>query len=47
MNLKIFLLAFGLRLLIILWGEVQQKLTGIDYSDLDYKVYTDGSRYIS
>ena len=21
-------------------------LTGIDYSDLDYKVYTDGSKYI-
>ncbi len=46
MEIKIFLLAIGIRLLIIIWGEYQHEITGIDYSDIDYKVYTDGAKYV-
>ena len=47
MEIKIFLLAIGIRLLVIIWGEYQHEITGIDYSDIDYKVYTDGAKYVS
>ena len=46
MEIKIFLLALTIRLVIIVWGEYQHSLTGIDYSDIDYKVYTDGAKYV-
>lgn len=45
MNKKTIILAFVIRMIVILIGEYQKSITGLEYADLDYKVYTDGARY--
>lgn len=42
---NIQLLGLLIRVLFIIYGEIQMQLTGFEYSDLDYKVYTDGAKY--
>ncbi|SGY18943.1 BQ5605_C014g07513 [Microbotryum silenes-dioicae] len=37
-------LAFGLRLLLLLWGTYQDATSAIKYTDIDYVVFTDASR---
>jgi len=44
---NVYILGFLIRLGFIIYGEIQESLTGINYSDLDYKVYTDGAKYVS
>ena len=42
----LFFLAFLIRLALILYGILGDRIWSIKYTDYDYKVYTDTSRYI-
>ncbi|KAF2223705.1 PIG-M-domain-containing protein [Elsinoe ampelina] len=43
----LFLLSFLLRLLLLTWGRYQDTHSPLKYTDIDYLVFTDASRYIS
>ena len=42
----LFFLAFLIRLALILYGILGDRIWSLKYTDYDYKVYTDTSRYI-
>ena len=44
---KICLGAFVLRLLLILWGYVQEMYSAVKYTDVDYFVFTDAAKYVT
>lgn len=46
-GLQIYILAFGIRIVFILWGQWQDSLLGLRYTDVDYDVLTDGARLIA
>ena len=39
-------IAFIIRFVLMVYGELQYKLFGVHFTDLDYFVFTDGSRVI-
>lgn len=41
-----YITAFVIRLLLIIYGEIQDKLFHIKYTDIDYKVFTDAARHV-
>jgi phosphatidylinositol glycan class M len=45
MKASTLILALLIRLIVIIIGEYQKSITGLEYADLDYKVYTDGAKY--
>lgn len=38
--------AFYIRFILTIYGEIQDKYFGINYSDIDYSVYTDAANYL-
>jgi phosphatidylinositol glycan class M len=43
-TLSLFGAALGLRLVLLLYGHVQDQLMAVKYTDVDYDVYTDAAR---
>jgi phosphatidylinositol glycan class M len=43
---KHLVISLVLRLVLIIYGEVQDKISEVPYTDVDYRVVTDGSRHI-
>ena len=39
--------ALYLRIILTVYGEIQDKYYGIKYSDIDYSVYTDAANYLT
>jgi GPI mannosyltransferase 1 subunit M len=35
-----------IRILLIIYGEIQDQISEIPYTDIDYRVVTDGARHI-
>lgn len=35
-----------IRLLLIIYGEIQDQMSEVPYTDIDYRVVTDGARHI-
>jgi phosphatidylinositol glycan class M len=44
---NIFTLAFLLRAILLIWGIYQDAISPFKYTDIDYYVFTDASRYVS
>lgn len=47
MKYKILLFAFLIRIGFILWGHIQDTYLTVPYTDVDYSVFTDASRYVT
>jgi phosphatidylinositol glycan class M len=45
-KLNLFLLALALRLILLTWGYYQDEYSEVPYTDVDYKVITDGAKYL-
>lgn len=43
----LFLIGLLIRLLFLLYGEIQDRYLDVKYTDIDYKVYSDASYYVS
>jgi len=43
---KHLLISLIIRLVLIIYGEIQDKISEVPYTDVDYRVVTDGSRHI-
>lgn len=43
---NLMLLGLVIRMALIGYGEIQDKLLNLKYTDIDYSVYNDGSRYV-
>lgn len=41
------LLSILIRILLIIYGEIQDSVSEVPYTDIDYKVVTDGARYVT
>ncbi|KXN73899.1 glycosyltransferase family 50 protein [Conidiobolus coronatus NRRL 28638] len=45
-SLNLFLLALTLRLILLTWGYYQDEYSEVPYTDVDYKVITDGAKFL-
>lgn len=43
----IFRLGFLTRALLLLYGELQDSISSVKYTDIDYKVYTDAAAFVA
>lgn len=46
MKYRLSAIALGVRLLLILWGHIQDHYFTVKYTDIDYQVFTDAARHV-